>query len=106
MPEAQATQTTPTDSTPGANGSGSEVGRRLAELRESAAASPEEARDATWQWFRDLGDEVKRDREGGTEKLNELFRTGTPPAEIDGQTEGILVAPLISGRVDGVLRGL
>jgi hypothetical protein len=106
MPEGQATKTARSEPTPDANGSGSEVGRRLAELRETGAASPEEARDATWRWFHDLGDEVRRDRDGGTAKLNELFRSGTPPAGIDGQTEGILVAPLIAGRVDGVLRGI
>src|SRR5919198_1852067 len=105
MPEA-ATPTTATEAKQDGKPPASEVERRVAELREQAARSPEEARDACWQWFEELGEEVGRDRAAGTAKLNELFRTGTPPAEIDGRTEGILVAPLIAGPVDGGLRRL
>jgi hypothetical protein len=82
----------------------SDVGARVAELRALAAESPTQARDAAWEWFVELGKETADDREGAVEKLNELFREGTPPAQIDGQTEGILVAPLIAGPVDAGLR--
>jgi hypothetical protein len=81
----------------------SEVAGRVAELRAKAERSPQEARDETWLWFEQLGAETKRDRESGGARLRELFELGTPPEGIDGQTEGILVAPLIARPVD---RGL
>jgi hypothetical protein len=84
----------------------SEIASRVAELREQATSARTEARDAAWRWFEQLGAEVGRDRDAGAVALNELFALGTPPAGIDGRTEGILVAPLITGPVDRVLRGL
>jgi hypothetical protein len=81
----------------------SEVAGRVAELRAKAESSPQEARDETWSWFKALGAETKRDRETGSAKLYELFGLGVPAEGIDGQTEGILVAPLIASPVD---RGL
>jgi hypothetical protein len=81
----------------------SEVEGRVAELREQAGSAPLEARDAAWQWFHRLGDQVGDDRDSGTAALNELFALGTAPAGIDGRTEGILVAPLIAGPLDRVL---
>jgi hypothetical protein len=82
------------------------IAARVAELRQLSASSPTEARDKTWAWFKELGKETGRDREAGTAALNELFSFGTPPEGIDGQSEGILVAPLIASRVDGPLRGI
>jgi len=84
----------------------SETARRVAELREQGTSAPLEARDAAWGWFEQLGEEVGRDRDAGAAALAELFALGTPPAGIDGRTEGILVAPLISGPVDRAMRGL
>lgn len=84
----------------------SETARRVAELREQGTSAPLEARDAAWRWFEQLGEEVGRDRHAGAATLAELFALGTPPAGIDGRTEGILVAPLITGPVDRVMRGL
>jgi hypothetical protein len=84
----------------------SEIGTRVGELREQAASAPIEARDAAWQWFEQLGEEVGRERDAGTAALNELFSLGIPPARIDGRTEGILVSPLIVPPVDRVLRGV
>lgn len=83
-----------------------EVGQRLAELRSLAESSSTQARDETWAWFKQLGEATGDDREAGTAALNELFSFGTPPQGIDGQTEGILVAPLIASRVDGPLRAI
>ena len=76
----------------------------MEELREQAKSDPAAAREATWEWFKELGAETGRNRAGGSAKLNELFRLGVPPADIDGQTEGILVAPLIAGPVDAFAR--
>jgi hypothetical protein len=84
----------------------SPVSDRVAELREQAAAAPTEARDAAWQWFEQLGEQVGRDREAGSTALAELFALGTPPAGIDGRTEGILVAPLIAPPVDRAMRAI
>jgi len=84
----------------------SEISTRVAELREQAASAPIEARDAAWQWFEQLGEEVSRERDAGAAALNELFSLGIPPAGIDGRTEGILVSPLIVPPVDRVLRGV
>jgi hypothetical protein len=84
----------------------SAIGLRVGELREQAASAPVEARDAAWQWFEELGESVSRDRDAGSESLAELFSLGTPPAGIDGRTEGILVAPLIAAPVDRAMRAL
>lgn len=84
----------------------SEIASRAGELRQQATSAPLEARDAAWGWFQQLGEEVGRDRDRGSAALAELFALGTPPAGIDGRTEGILVAPLIAGPVDRVMRGL
>ena len=104
MPDATATATN--GSQQATTEPTSEVGRRLSELRALAAESPREARDEAWAWFEELGKETGGDRDGGTASLNELFRSGSPPREIDGRTEGILVTPLIFGPLDRVLRGL
>jgi hypothetical protein len=84
----------------------SSISIRVGELRDQAASAPLEARDATWGWFQQLGEEVAHDRDAGAAALAELFALGTPPAGIDGRTEGILVAPLITGPVDRAMRGL
>jgi hypothetical protein len=84
----------------------SEVADRVAELREQAAADPLEARDETWRWFGQLGEQAGRDAEPAAAALAELFALGNPPAGIEGRTEGILVAPTISAPVDRLLRGI
>jgi hypothetical protein len=76
------------------------VAGRIAELRELAEREPEAARDATWLWFRELGDRR------ATEELNELFRLGEVPQGLDGPTDGILVVPLIQPVLDRTLTAL
>jgi hypothetical protein len=80
------------------------VARRLAAIR--TIDDPQVARDLTWAWFAELGREAGLDRAGAAARLDELFRFGAPPADIDGSTEGMLVAPLIATPVDLVLRAL
>lgn len=82
----------------------SEIAQRVAELRKVAQGSPATAADAAWAWFQKLGGEAGGDRAAAAEKLNELFRLGVPPSGIDGQTQGILVTPLITPPVDRALR--
>jgi hypothetical protein len=84
----------------------SAIAERLAELRRQAAEQPIEGRDAAWDWFHQLGDQVGRDREAGTVALGELFELGSAPSGIDGRTQGILVAPLIAGPLDRALGAL
>ena len=79
---------------------------RLGELRERGQRSPVEARDATWEWLLELRERAGRDRDAACATLRELFRAGTPPRDIDGRTEGILLTPLIAGPVDLGIRVL
>jgi hypothetical protein len=91
---------------PSVSESQSEISTRVAELREQAASAPLDARDSAWQWFEQLGEQVGRDRDAGSAALGELFGLGIPPAGIDGRTQGILVAPLITRPVDRAMRGI
>jgi hypothetical protein len=84
----------------------SPIEARVEELRALAEGDPTAAREAAWEWFRELRRDVRRDRPGASAKLNELFRLGTPPAGIDGRTEGIFVTPLIASPVDAVFRAV
>jgi len=82
----------------------SSIEERVNELR--ALDDPAAARDQAWVWFEQLGREARRDRAGASAKLDELFRLGVPPADLDGRTEGIFVTPLIAPRVDPVVRAV
>ncbi|MDX6580895.1 MAG: hypothetical protein QOI10_79 [Solirubrobacterales bacterium] len=70
------------------------IATRVAELRELATSDPRAAQEATWGWFKELGE--RRDEA----KLGELYELGEPPLTLDGPTEGILVVPLIQGAFD------
>src|SRR5688572_5400132 len=105
---ADAAAQTETVTEPAAEAAMSDVARRVTELRKVARSSPATAADAAWGWFRELGDRAKADRKSGTADLDELFRLGDAPTAIDGQTEGILVVPLIQPVLDrglGLLTG-
>lgn len=103
MAETTVSTADKTTADPAAEAALSEVAQRVAELRQVAQSSPDVACDAAWAWFKALGGEARSDRDGAAEKLNELFRLGTPPSGIDGQTEGIFVTPLITPPVDRAL---
>ena len=62
--------------------------QRLADLCELAGTDPTAAQDAAWAWLQDLGTELPG--EAAELALAELFAAGAP-ADVDGQTEGILV---------------
>jgi hypothetical protein len=62
--------------------------RRLAELRELAATDPTAAQDAAWAGLQDLGSELPG--KASELALSELFAAGKP-ADVNGQTEGLLV---------------
>jgi hypothetical protein len=73
---------------------------RLASLRGAFEEHPDTARDATWNWFRELGE--RRDTGG----LDELFAEGSAPSGLDGPTDGILVVPTIRPYLDPAVRTL
>jgi hypothetical protein len=73
------------------------VAERVEELRSLARKEAYVARDATWAWFKELGE--RRDEQA----LDEVFALGKVPKGLDGQTDGILVVSLIQGLLD---RGL
>jgi hypothetical protein len=83
----------------------SPVAGRLESLRELAQTDPDSARDMTWAWFRELGAKAAGDAEAAA-ALNEIFRAGTPPPEIEGQTQGILVSFVWRTPVNVVLKGI
>jgi cholesterol oxidase len=80
------------------NGAPDPVQQRIAALRELAAVDRARAQDDLWQWIQQLGD----DRDGAT--LAALFELGTPPAQLDGPADGVLVTTLINPLVDVPLR--
>ena len=82
------------------------VAGRVDELRSLVETNGWAARDAAWSWICDLKERAASDREATLAELAELFRTGVPPAGIDGRTEGILVAPLIARGVDPAVRAI
>jgi hypothetical protein len=73
------------------------IAARLDDLREIAAEDAVGAQIATWAWVQELG------KRRAVDALGELYRLGTPPRDLDGPTEGILVVPLIQGVVDRVI---
>ncbi len=65
--------------------------RKVAGLRELAESDADTARDLAWTLFKELGVRAPSSDEAAAE-LGEIFRLGTPPNAIEGQTRGILVA--------------
>jgi hypothetical protein len=89
--------------TEAATGKGAKAGpvaERLESLRAIANAEPKRAQEDAWGWIEELGQQ----RDGDT--LARLFELGTPPASIDGPTEGILVTTLTNPLVDVPVRML
>ena len=92
-------------STEAASATEGPIRRRVAALRELAGSDPESARDLAWSLFKELGARAPSDPEAAAE-LGEIFRLGTPPERIEGQTEGILVAFVWRRPVNVALRGI
>jgi hypothetical protein len=66
------------------------VAKRVAELRAQAERDPDSARDEAWSWITELGRRAASDRAGALADLQAMFLCGRP-ANVEGQTEGILV---------------
>ncbi|MDC0661365.1 hypothetical protein [Marinobacter sp. SS21] len=73
------------------------VAARIAALRTLAESDPLAAQDATWAWFQRLGAELPG--EAAEAELAAIFAAGQP-ADVDGQTEGLLVGWLAPQDLD------
>jgi hypothetical protein len=71
---------------------------RISDLRKRAAA------DDAWQWIVDLKEEAKSNRAAAEAQLNEIFRLGTVPTDLDGPTDGILVMTTTNPTLDAAVR--
>jgi hypothetical protein len=65
-----------------------DVARRVARLQTFVKTDPQGAQDATWAWIKRLGEGLPG--HAAEIELAQLFAAGIP-ADVDGQTEGILV---------------
>lgn len=80
------------------------VAGKLQWLRDSVATQPEGAADSTWAWIEELSRRAGSDPESADSELNELFRLGTPPTDLHGATEGMLVMTTTNPAFDAVVR--
>ena len=81
-----------------------DVAGKLDWLRESIKTHSVGAADSTWAWIVDLSNRSKTDASGADSDLNELFRLGTTPTNLDGPTEGMLVMTTTNPAFDTVVR--
>lgn len=71
---------------------------RVSELREREAA------DEAWQWIVDLKEAAKSDAAAAEAQLDAIFKLGTPPTNLEGPTDGILVMTTTNPAVDAGVR--
>jgi hypothetical protein len=74
------------------------AGSRVSDLRNREAA------DEAWQWIVDLKEKAKSDGAAAEAELNSIFKLGTPPANLDGPTDGILVMTTTNPALDAAVR--
>ena len=79
---------------------------RLEWLRRSVLTQPSGAADAAWAWIHDLSKRAKTDASAADAELNELFRHGSPPKDLDGPTEGMLVMTTTNPALDTAVRAV
>lgn len=79
---------------------------RLEWLRKSAAEGQPGAVDSAWSWIVELSTLADNNAEAAEAQLNDLFRLGTPPVDLDGPTEGILVMTTTNPALDTVTRAV
>jgi hypothetical protein len=92
-----ATETVKTEALPSGP-----VATRVAELRAQSESDPRAARLEAWNWIGELGRRAASDRAGALEELQAMFLCGRP-ANVDGQTEGILVTWTMQPLADRVI---
>ena len=79
---------------------------RLEWLRKSAAEGQPGAVDSAWSWIVELSTLADNNADAAEAQLNDLFRLGTPPVDLDGPTEGILVMMTTNPALDTVTRAV
>jgi hypothetical protein len=89
-----------TTTSEGTSAASTPVSERLAQLRSQAADDPSGAQESAWAWIEELGKRAESDRAGAESQLGELFKLGTTPVGLEGETQGILVTPLIHPLLD------
>ena len=82
------------------------VDERVAELRELAARDAGAAIEQAWGWFDALKQRADEDQDAAAAEANELFRTGTPPTDLDGPTDGMLVMTTTNPVLDPAVRAI
>jgi len=82
------------------------VAGKLEWLRDSMKNHPEVAADSTWAWIDELSTRSGSDADGADADLNELFRLGTAPTDLNGPTEGMLVMTTTNAAFDTVVRAI
>ena len=80
------------------------VAGKLEWLRDSMKNHPEVAADSTWAWIDELSTRSGSDADGADADLNELFRLGNAPTDLNGPTEGMLVMTTTNEKFDAVVR--
>ena len=75
----------------------------MAESRVSDLRKREAVGEA-WQWIVDLKEAAKSDRAAAEAQLNSIFKLGTPPTNLDGPTDGILVMTTTNPALDAAVR--
>jgi hypothetical protein len=75
----------------------------MAESRVSDLRKREAAGEA-WQWIVDLKEAAKSDSAAAEAELNSIFKLGTPPTNLDGPTDGILVMTTTNPALDAAVR--
>lgn len=86
--------------------SSSATGQRVAELRALSEKDPSAATDQTWGWFDALKARAGEDQDAAAAELNELFRLGSPPSDLDGPTDGMLVTTTTNPLLDPGVRAI
>ena len=82
------------------------VAGKLEWLRDSVKAHPDGAADSAWGWIADLSKKAKSDADAADSDLNELFRLGNAPTDLNGPTEGMLVMTTTNPAFDAVVRAI
>lgn len=73
---------------------------RIAELRARGA------KDEAWEWILGLKEKAASERKGAEAELDELFRSGVTPTDLDGPTDGILVTTTTNVVLDPAVRAV
>ncbi|GGC54373.1 hypothetical protein IEU95_09455 [Hoyosella rhizosphaerae] len=79
------------DTTSDVTATTADTAQRLAELRDRAGTDPAGAANEAWELVKSLRDSDLKDYDRAASDLEAMFRASSPPASLEGQTEGLLV---------------